>query len=128
MFNNNLSNYPPGVTGREPEITGGNPVDRLPKNRKSDRKNNEYQTRFIANAELIEDNGIRAGQRYKLDRKLYEPNPYSDTVLLSGINHAKGVVIGEKGIIVYQTTPSSGLMYFWKGWTEEQFNEELRNR
>jgi hypothetical protein len=116
MFNNR-SNYPPGVTGNEWQIIGVEPRNRTSLRKPVDR----YRTKFIANAELIENEGVIGGQRYRLDRELHG----SDTLLLTGINFVGGLEIGDKGIIVYSTTPSSGLFYFWKDWTEQKFIDEI---
>ena len=66
MFNN--SNFPPGVTGNERQITGVEPRNRTSVRKPEDR----YKTKFIANAELIENEGVIGGQRYKQMNKNWE--------------------------------------------------------
>jgi hypothetical protein len=45
-------------------------------------------------------------------RIMYTLNGRTDWIWLVGINRAIGVVVGDKGRLVYRTTPNSALWYF----------------
>ena len=47
-------------------------------------------------------------------RVMYTLNERTDYIWLVGINRAIGVVVGDKGRLVYKTTANSGLWYFEK--------------
>jgi len=47
-------------------------------------------------------------------RVMYTLNERTDYTWLVGINRAIGVVVGDKGRLVYKTTTNSGLWYFEK--------------
>ena len=47
-------------------------------------------------------------------RIMYTLNEKTDWMWLVGINRAIGVVVGDKGRLVYKTTANSGLWYFEK--------------
>lgn len=92
------SNYPPGVSGGEWQITGARPLRLTPRKRESEK--------IVGRCTLVEIRKEDGAQRYELDDGRIE--------WLTGWPRASNVKVGDTGVMVYRSTPSYGLHFFRK--------------